>query len=93
MDSKYIRNKVQWISGGMKQKMADGGKVSDSSHSGLNGERKFLTCTGSYVCNNSTCTKLTSEGVKFAIISSRQKVGATLATHVGTMSRKNIVVL
>ena len=26
MDSQYIRNKVQWISGGMKQKMADGGK-------------------------------------------------------------------
>ena len=26
MDSKYIRNKVQWISGGMKQKMADGRK-------------------------------------------------------------------
>ena len=39
-------------------------KVSDSSRSGLNGERKFLTCTGSYVCNNSTCSKLTSEGVK-----------------------------
>ena len=39
-------------------------KVSDSSHSGLNGERKFLTCTGSYVCNNSTCSKLTSDGVK-----------------------------
>ena len=39
-------------------------KVSDSSHSSLNGERKFLTCTGSYVCNNSTCSKLTSEGVK-----------------------------
>ena len=39
-------------------------KVSDSSHSGLNGERKFLICTGSYVCNNSTCSKLTSEGVK-----------------------------
>ena len=39
-------------------------KVSDSSCSGLNGERKFLTCRGSYVCNNSTCSKLTSEGVK-----------------------------
>ena len=39
-------------------------KVSDSSRSGLNGERKFLTCTGSYVCNNCTCSKLTSEGVK-----------------------------
>ena len=68
-------------------------KVSDSSHSGLNGERKFLACTGSYVCNNSTCSKLTSEGVKITIISSRQKVGATLATRVGTMYRKNIVVL
>ena len=39
-------------------------KVSNSSCSGLNGERKFLTCTGSCVCNNSTCSKLTSEGVK-----------------------------
>ena len=30
----------------------------------LNGERKFLTCTGSYVCNNPNCSKLISEGVK-----------------------------
>ena len=92
MDSKYIRNKVQWISGGMKQKMADGGKF-DSSRSGLNGERKFLTCTGSYVCNNSTCSELTSEGVKNRNHFIQAKGGATLATHVGTMSRKNIVVL
>ena len=39
-------------------------KVSDSSRCTLNGERKFLTCTGSYVCNNPNCSKLTSEGVK-----------------------------
>ena len=39
-------------------------KVSDSSHSGKNGERKFLTCTGSYVCDNPSCSKLTSKGVK-----------------------------
>ena len=42
----------------MKQKMAD------SSQSTLNGERKFLICTGSYVCNNPNCSKLTSESVK-----------------------------
>ena len=39
-------------------------KVSDSSWSTLNGERKFLTCIGSYVCNNPSCSKLTSEGVE-----------------------------
>ena len=68
-------------------------KVSDSSHSDLNGERKFFTCTGSYVCNNSTCSKLTSEGVKNRNHFIQAKDGATLATHVGTMYRKNIVVL
>ena len=26
MESKYTRKQVQWISGGMKQKIADGGK-------------------------------------------------------------------
>ena len=56
MESKCARKQVQWISGGMKQKMA--------SQSTLNGERKFLTCTGSYVCNNPNCSKLTSEDVK-----------------------------
>ena len=63
MESKYTRIQVQWISGGMNQ---DGRwwKVSDSSWSMFNGERKFLTCTGSYVCNNANCSKLTSEGVK-----------------------------
>ena len=67
-------------------------KVSDSSWCALNGERKFLTWTGSYVCNNPNCSKLTSEGVK-VVISSRQKVGATLATCVGTVYRRNIAVL
>ena len=62
-------------------------KVSDSSQSTLNGERKFLTCTGSCVCNNPNSSKLTSEGV---IISSRQKVEATLATCVGTMYRRTL---
>ena len=38
-----------------------------SSHKDLKGECKFLTCTGSFVCNNPTCSKLTSEGVKNCI--------------------------
>ena len=38
-----------------------------SSHKDLKGERKFLTCTSSFVCNNPTCSKLTSEGVKNCI--------------------------
>ena len=38
-----------------------------SSHKDLKGEHKFLTYTVSFVCNNPTCSKLTSEGVKNCI--------------------------
>ena len=62
-------------------------KVSDSSWSTLNGERKFLTCTGSYVCNNPNCSKLTSEGVKNHYHFIQAKGGGY------TCHRRNIVVL
>ena len=68
-------------------------KVSDSSWSLFNGERKFLTCTGSYVCSYPDCSKLTSEGVKNRNHFIQAKVGATLASHVGTMYRRNVVAL
>ena len=38
-----------------------------SSHKDLKGECKFSTCTGYFVCNNPTCSKLTSERVKNCI--------------------------
>ena len=44
--------------------LKSGNNITDSSRSILNREMKFLTCTGSYVCNNPNCSKLTSEGVK-----------------------------
>ena len=46
----------------MKQKMADGGKFQIQVV--YIKWRKFFTCTGSFVCNNLDCSKLTSEGIK-----------------------------
>ena len=36
----------------------------DSSRKGLNGQRKFSTCKGSFVCENDNCPKITTEGVQ-----------------------------
>ena len=39
-------------------------KVVQSSREGLEGERKFATYMGSYICNNPVCPKYTTEKVK-----------------------------
>ena len=39
-------------------------KVVQSSRKDLQGERKFATCMGSYICNNPDCPKHTTEKVK-----------------------------
>ena len=39
-------------------------KVVQSSRKDLEGERKFATCMGSYICNNPECPKYTIEKVK-----------------------------
>ena len=39
-------------------------KVVPSSRKDLEGERKFATCMGSYICNNPECPKYTTEKVK-----------------------------
>ena len=39
-------------------------KVVQSSRKDLQGERKFATCMGSYICNNPQCPKYTTEKVK-----------------------------
>ena len=39
-------------------------KVVQSSRKDLQGERKFATCLGSYICNNPDCPKYTTEKVK-----------------------------
>ena len=39
-------------------------KVVQSSRKDLQGERKFTTCMGSYICNNPECPKYTTEKVK-----------------------------
>ena len=39
-------------------------KVVQSSRKDLQGERKFATCLGSYICNNPECPKYTTEKVK-----------------------------
>ena len=39
-------------------------KAVQSSRKDLQGERKFATCLGSYICNNPECPKYTTEKVK-----------------------------
>ena len=62
-----------------------------SSSVSLYGPRKFGVCSGSYICENPECTKVTTEGVQNSIDFKQEKGGATLVNAVDTMPTRGIV--
>ena len=62
-------------------------KVVQGSRKDLQGERKFATCLGSYICNNLECPKYTTEKVKNLMDFKHGPKGVTLARYVDIMSQ------
>ena len=76
---------------GVTSRKMEGGGERWSSRVSFNGPRKFGVCNGSCICENSECTKVTTEGVQNKIEFKQQKCGGYTCKCCGYYVQKEVL--